>query len=98
MEDLLPLATAGTFGCLLGLVFFVGLWLTVRQLERTRYPAVLALSSLLLRFGLVLASFSWLAELGNWHYLLAAITGFTIAQLATLCRLRPGSIRLAPRA
>jgi F1F0 ATPase subunit 2 len=48
------------WGILLGLLYFGGLWLTVRRLPRTRHPIQLSIVSLVLRLGLCLAGFSLL--------------------------------------
>ncbi|MGD8325101.1 MAG: ATP synthase subunit I, partial [Gammaproteobacteria bacterium] len=63
-------------GGLLGLVVFVGLWLTVRELDRTRRPALRMLGSQVLRLGLVLGVLYLIIVYGGWQHLLAALLGF----------------------
>lgn len=93
MSSSLPLILSAITGALLGLVFFQGLWLTVRRLEQTRHPIVWMLGSLLLRFGLVLVGFFLLARQGDWRLLLAAVAGFSLARLLITRQRRPGAIR-----
>lgn len=59
---LLPVAIgAGIgWGVLLGLLYFGGLWMTVRRLPTTRHPIQLSIGSLILRLGLCLAGFTLL--------------------------------------
>lgn len=81
---LIPWPGYGPFfllGTALGLIFVGGLWLTVRQLARSRHPGILVTTSLLLRFGITLAGFYVLAQDGDWRYLLAAAAGFTLPRL-----------------
>ncbi len=67
-------------GGVLGVVFFWGLWLTVRGLDRTSHPTARVLVSLVLRFGLVLTAFYVLARHAGWPHVLAAAVGLTIAR------------------
>lgn len=93
MSSPLPLILSAITGTLLGLVFFQGLWITVRRLEQTRHPIVWMLGSLLLRFGLVLAGFFLLARQGDWTLLLAAVAGFTLARLLITRQRRPADLK-----
>ncbi|HEY9651576.1 MAG TPA: ATP synthase subunit I [Coleofasciculaceae cyanobacterium] len=54
MNDLILLALALATGIGLGLIYFGGLWLTVCQLSKTRYPLLLTLSSLVGRMSISL--------------------------------------------
>jgi F1F0 ATPase subunit 2 len=73
-------------GALLGLAFFRGLWSTVKALGQVRHPGLWMLGSLLLRYGLALAAFYFLARYAGWTHVLAAAVGFTIARLSTVHR------------
>lgn len=79
-------ALAGGFG--LGLIFFGGLWWTVRRLPTAANPALLFLGSFLLRTSAVLAGFYFLAA-GRWERLLACLVGFIVARLLLVQRLKP---------
>jgi F1F0 ATPase subunit 2 len=67
-------------GAGLGIVFFGGLWLTVRALPTARYPTALALASFWGRTALVVASFT-LAFSGGWQNVLSCLLGFITARL-----------------
>jgi F1/F0 ATPase, Methanosarcina type, subunit 2 len=73
------LATAAGFG--LGVVFFGGLWWTVRRGVRARQPALWFLGSLMLRMGMVLAGFLLVGG-GDWRRLLLCLLGFAIGRVA----------------
>jgi F1F0 ATPase subunit 2 len=77
LDALLATAT----GLALGLLFYGGLWWTVRQVSELRHPALTLLASLLLRSGVVLAGFYWVAG-GDWRRLLLCLLGFLIGRLA----------------
>lgn len=49
MTDVLVLAVAAATGVAVGVVYFGGLWLTVRRLPTARRPALLTLASFLAR-------------------------------------------------
>jgi F1F0 ATPase subunit 2 len=67
-------------GCGLGLIFFGGLWLTVRALPAARYPTTLAIASFWGRTGLAvitfIAAFSW-----DWKGALICLAGFLLVRV-----------------
>lgn len=67
-------------GVVLGILFYGGLWLTVRRLALARHPAAMMLGSLLLRTALVLAGVLLFAH-GRWQNMLACLIGFTIGRV-----------------
>ena len=67
-------------GMLIGGVFFGGLWWTVQKGVTARQPALWFGASLLLRTGVVLAGFYYVAG-ANWKRLLLCLLGFVIARL-----------------
>jgi len=79
MNESLSLALALVAGVLLGVVFFGGLWWTVRKGVAFKHPAAWFLGSLLLRTGIVLAGFYVVAN-GHWDRLLACLLGFIVAR------------------
>jgi F1F0 ATPase subunit 2 len=81
MNELLPLMASFIAGALLGLAFFWGLWVTLNGLDQARRPALRMVGSLLLRFGLVLGGFYFLARYAGWPHVLAAAIGFTVPRL-----------------
>lgn len=78
MTESVSLMDALIAGVLLGTLFFGGLWWTVRQGVVATRPALWFLGSLLLRAGIVLAGFYFVAG-GHWERLLLCLLGFVIA-------------------
>ena len=85
-----PLYTTLAFSAGLGLgVFFFGLlWLTVQRIEKSRNPASLMLTSLVLRLEAVLTAFYFIMD-GQWERLVACLVGFIIVRSVFVFRLRP---------
>jgi F1F0 ATPase subunit 2 len=79
-SDPVTLLFAVLAGVMLGLVFFVGLWWTVRRGLSTRHPAGLFLVSLVLRMTVAIGGFWWVAG-GQWDRLLACLVGFLLVRL-----------------
>lgn len=75
------LALAG--GLLLGTVFFGGLWWTVRWGLSSTRPAILFLTSLLLRTAIACSGFYFIS-LGDWRNLVACLVGFLLARVFTV--------------
>ena len=67
-------------GSVLGVIFFAGLWWTVRRGMSSNRPALLFLFSLLVRTAIVLLGFYFVAG-GDWKRLLASLGGFLIARM-----------------
>jgi F1F0 ATPase subunit 2 len=67
-------------GVVLGTIFFGGLWWTIQRGVSSKQPAVLFFFSLLLRTGIALAGFYFVAR-GDWRRLLACLLGFFLARL-----------------
>jgi F1F0 ATPase subunit 2 len=66
-------------GVVLGIIFFVGLWWTVKKGVSAKQPAFLFLVSFFLRIGIVLAGFYFAAD-GHWDHLLTSLFGFIIVR------------------
>jgi F1F0 ATPase subunit 2 len=81
---------AWTAGGALGLMFFGGLWWTVRKGAASRRPALWFFSSLLLRMGLTMAGFYGVSG-GQWERMLLCLLGFVMARplVIWLTRCRP---------
>ena len=79
MSDALLLMSALVAGLMLGLLFYGGLWWTVRKGMASPYPALWFLGSLMVRTGLALAVFV-LVSAGHWERLLACLAGFMVAR------------------
>ncbi|MEZ5431840.1 MAG: ATP synthase subunit I [Verrucomicrobiales bacterium] len=83
MNEAGPWILAGFFGLVLGLLYFGGLWWTIRKGVSSPRPAVWFFASAVLRTGLVLAGFYWVGA-GQCQRLVAALEGFYLARLALL--------------
>ena len=81
MNEPLSLAFALAAGILLGAMFYGGLWWTVRRGVSSKRVALWFLGSLLLRIGVALAGFYFVAG-GNWERLLLCLLGFVMARVA----------------
>ena len=79
MIETASLAPSLVAGVLFGLMFFGGLWWTVRKSVSHERPALWFLGSLLLRTSIILAGFHWVST-GHWERLLACLLGFVIAR------------------
>jgi F1F0 ATPase subunit 2 len=87
-------------GAALGLVFYAGLWWTVRRAATFRRPGSSVLTSLLVRMSVTLGGFYCVAG-GDWVRLLTCLVGFLLARAAVTRLTRPpcranGRIRAAP--
>ena len=97
MNEPLSLASALVMGVLLGAMFYGGLWWTVRQGVSSKRAALWFLCSLLLRMGVALAGFYFVAG-GHWQRLLLSLLGFAMARLAVTRLTRPSGKNRPPQA
>jgi F1F0 ATPase subunit 2 len=77
-------------GALLGLIFFAGLWWTVRSALAAANPALWFTGSLLLRMSLILVGFYVIAAAG-WQALALSLLGFLSARIAVTRFTRPAT-------
>lgn len=98
MNELPQLLLALLEGALLGVLFFAGLWWTVRQLDSAKHVALLFLGSMIVRTGIVVLGFYFLLA-DNWQHLVAGLVGFVIARIliTRLTRLSDQSKPLIPK-
>jgi F1F0 ATPase subunit 2 len=80
MSETLNLIPALVTGVLLGLLFFVGLWWTVQKVMSSKRAALWFTGSLLLRTGVALVGFYFVAR-GHWERLLICLFGFYLSRL-----------------
>ena len=97
MNEPLSLAFALAAGVLLGAMFYGGLWWTVRRVVSSKRVALWFLGSLLLRIGVALAGFYFVAG-GNWERLLLCLLGFVMARVAVTRLTRPPGENQPPQA
>uniref|UniRef100_E6QTJ0 N-ATPase, AtpR subunit n=1 Tax=mine drainage metagenome TaxID=410659 RepID=E6QTJ0_9ZZZZ len=90
MTDWVMRGMALLVGASLGVFFFGGLWWTVRSSLVSKQPAIWLGLSGLVRVGVVLAGFYWVAghDATRW---LAAVLGFMFVQRVSIRWLRPTS-------
>jgi len=65
----------------LGLFYFGGLWLTIKNMNQARSPIVLTLGSYILRIAAVFFVLIYIARQGDWGNILILLVGFIIARI-----------------
>ena len=80
MSEAMTMVLAGLAGSLLGAIFFGGLWWTIRKGLTAKQPAFWFLGSMLLRMGIVLVGFYFVASHGL-ERLVPCLIGFVLARL-----------------
>lgn len=70
-------------GLILGIIFFGGLWLTVKEALGTTYATLWFLGSSLIRTAIVLTGFYFVAQ-GSMLQLLISVAGFVAARYLVL--------------
>ena len=91
MNETLTLTFAVTTGAVLGVIFFGGLWWTVRKGISSKQPALWFFASLGVRMTVVLLGFLLIGR-GHWQRLLACLAGFILARLFVTWKTRPLSL------
>lgn len=79
MNEMLKLLLPWVSGVLLGVLYFGGLWWTVRKGVSAKRPATWFLGSMLLRMSIALSGFYFIAN-GRWQNLLLGLLGFVMAR------------------
>ncbi len=70
-------------GLIMGVFFFAGLWLTVKNTLTSKTPALWVLGSFVLRMGITIFGFYYVAA-ANWQRILICMLGFIIARYIIL--------------
>ena len=96
MTELWTLAPPLAAGLVLGAFFFGGLWWTVSRGVSARRPALWFLGSLLVRMGLALAGFYFVAR-NSWQRWLLCLLGFVVARILVHWLTRSGERSYAPQ-
>ncbi len=81
-ETLLMIATF-VGGIALGIIFFGGLWFTVKKLITAKIPALWMLGSFIVRVGIVLTGFYFISS-GNWQRVVICLIGFIAARFIVI--------------
>lgn len=79
------LAFAG--GIILGLLFFGGLYLTIQKLESVKNPALIMMLSFVVRMGILLFAFYFIAKSG-YKEVLFALAGVILTRIVMTFRMR----------
>ena len=88
MSEALMMVLAWGLGAVLGVVFFGGLWWTVRKSLYSKHPALWIFGSLILRISIVAAGF-YLFSGHYWGRLLLCLLGFIAARFGVIRLTRP---------
>lgn len=72
-------------GIALSIIYFGGLWYTVKYIERLRRPYLLFMFSFLARNAIVLIAFYYLM-IHHWSYLITAFAAFIITRQIIITR------------
>jgi F1F0 ATPase subunit 2 len=94
LNNSLLILVAAAAGVLLGLIFFGGLWWTLRRAFSSKRPALWVGASLLFRMLTTSAGFVFVSA-GDWRRLLSCLLGFLAARWLIL-RLTPRLSQGAP--
>jgi F1F0 ATPase subunit 2 len=87
MSKGLELGLAALSGIVLGVVFFGGLWWTVRRGMLSTAPALWFSGSLLIRTAAALGGFYFVSQ-GEWQRLSACLLGFLLARFVIIRKTR----------
>jgi len=95
MTETLTLFLSCTAGGALGIVFFGGLWWSVRKGVSSKRPALWFFASLLLRMSIALTGFYFVSA-NRWDRMAACLCGFILARVAVIRVTRGGELHPAP--
>ncbi|SDY11727.1 ATP synthase subunit I [Nitrosomonas sp. Nm33] len=77
---ILTLMIAFAAGVMLGLLFLLALWHSLQTLSRRSYPVLQMAASMVFRIVLATVALFATMQFGDWHHLLASVTGFTLVR------------------
>lgn len=86
MNNSLILTLSGAAGVLLGVIFFGGLWWTIRRGMTSPRPAAWFVGSLVLRMSVVMVGI-YLVGVGDWRRMVACLLGFIVVRIVATRRL-----------
>jgi F1F0 ATPase subunit 2 len=93
MKDNLFLVLVFIAGIALGLLFFGGLWFTVKKITTAKKPSLLFLGSFFLRFGITIFGFYFFSS-GRWQSFLVCLLGFITARVLIIHITKSGKEKL----
>lgn len=83
MNETILMIVAFVAGIALGIIFFGGLWFTVKKAITTKTPALWIFSSFILRMSIALLGFYVIG--GNqWQHLILSLLGFIVARFIVI--------------
>jgi len=82
-NEAMTLSPALAAGLLLGAMFYGGLWFTVKKGTASKRAALWFAGSALLRTGLALVGFYFVAQ-GDWRKLLSCLLGFVLSRMIVM--------------
>lgn len=83
MNETLLMIVALVAGMALGMIFFGGLWFTVKKAVTAKIPALWVLGSFIFRVGIVLLGFYFIGA-GTWQRLVSCLIGFIAARFVVI--------------
>jgi len=83
MNELFYIVSAGFVGIALGIVFYGGLWLTVKKGISAKRGGILFVMSFFLRTGITLVGFYFVSS-GSWQLMLVCLGGFTFVRFVLI--------------
>lgn len=83
MTEWLELSGVFVAGILSGILFFGGLWYTVKKGVRLRNPFFLFAGSFIVRTAVTMAVFYYISD-GSWQRILICTAGFVAARFAVM--------------
>ena len=95
IDRIIIFAAMPVVGFVVGILYFQGLWLTIRRYSHDKYLGGRLLVSFLLRLALAMGVFYYCMQ-NNWQRLVLLLIGFLIGRQVMIRRVRPPS--LAPKA
>lgn len=83
MSETVSMIVAFVAGMVLGIIFFGGLWLTVKKAVIAKIPALWVFSSFILRSSIILVGFYFIGD-KNWQSLILCLLGFIAARFMVI--------------
>jgi len=83
MNETVSMIVAFVAGITLGIVFFGGLWFTVKKAVVAKIPALWIFISFILRISITLLGF-YVVGADNWRHLLLCLLGFISARFMVI--------------
>ncbi|MDF1517463.1 MAG: ATP synthase subunit I [Lutibacter sp.] len=83
MNEIIQYILMLTTGFVLGMLFFGGLWFTVKKSVSAKNPVVWIVGSFIVRMGSVLLGFYYMAQFG-WRAMFLGLLGLIMARIITM--------------